>query len=212
MKCLQKPNEGFYLDLYEALLLPDCVSRSSYFQSQFRRDFATIKSRSLSSEGFQFCTKTIPKLGKAFDAGLIEGQFHCPLEFKRLKGKSIPVFLQGCFALVFDCDRGILLPRPSEWAVKHIREVCFWYYKLELDYSQKEKEKIITSFRTVDEELGQSELIRRIDESLDVRIASEITGGTIYDSTPVGVFSSFNPKDIIPRHGPGAVATGERGE
>lgn len=208
MKNLQKPDLGFYLDLYEALLLPDCVSQSSYFQSQSRKDFLTIKRRSSSSEGYQFCTKTIPKLGKAFDTALVESKFVCPREFKRLRGKSIPVFLQAYFRLVFDCDTGELLPDPPVWAIKHIRQVCFFMYKLEFPYSLDEEKVVIDNFVKTDEELGQIEL----DDNLDVAIARDMTGGTMYNSTPINIFGAFDPFDIVPKHGPGAVATGEKGE
>jgi hypothetical protein len=143
---------------------------------------------------------------------LVENQFQIPREFKALKGKRIPCFLQGFFQLIFDCNSGELLPDPAIWAIKAVRQICFWVYKLELPYSTKDTVKVLNSFISTELELGQSELESAIDQSVDVRIASEMTGGTIYNGTPVNIFGNFDPEDINPRHGPGAVATGEKGE
>lgn len=208
-KYLEEPIEEFYLDLFESLLLPDCVSSSSYFQSQSRKDYTTVLSRSSSSECFQFCTKTLPKLGKAFDAGLVNGQFLCPREFKRArKNMSIPAFLQGYFALVFNCEDGTLLAEPAEFAVKHIRQVCFWYYKLELPFSRKEEANTIAKFIATEVELEGLDL----ESNLDLDIAADMTGGTFYSGQSINIFGNFDPDDITPKHGPGAVASGEKGE
>jgi len=208
-KNLEELGVEFYHDLYEALLLPDCVSQNSYFQSQSRKDFRTILSRSSSSERFQFCTKTMPKLGKALDAGLVEGKFLCPREFKRSrKGSSIPAFLQGYFALVFNWQDGFLLPDPDVSAVKHIRQVCFVFYKLELGYKAEEEAKVIANFEATESELETLDLA----SNLDVKIAADMTGGTIFNNTVINIFGNLDPKDINPKHGPGAVATGEKGE
>jgi hypothetical protein len=211
MKPLQKPNEGFYLDLLEVLLLPDYVSQSSFFQSQFRKDLKTICSR-VSCEGFQFCTKTLPKLGKALERGLVEGQFQCPSEFKTKKDTKIPTFMWAFFALVFNCEDGKLLPDARTDAIKHLLQVLFWYYKLELPYDDKTSRRVLDAFVEAEEELGQFELACAPDSNIDVRIASELTAGTIYDNTAVNIFGNFHPMDILPKHGPGAVATGEKGE
>lgn len=208
-KNLEEPSEEFYLAIFEALLLPDCASLDTYFQSQSRKDYRTILSRSSSSERFQFCTKTLPKLGKAFDAALVDGQFLCPREFKRSrKGSCIPAFMQAYFALVFNCEDGKILAEPALHAVKHIRQICFWYYKLELPFSPKEERKVISSFEKTEEELGYLDL----SANLDVKVAANLTGGTFYSGQSVNLFGSFDPESIIPKHGPGAVASGEKGE
>jgi hypothetical protein len=138
---------------------------------------------------------------------LVENLFHCPSEFKKQKGKSIPVFLQAYFAQIFD-DDGELLPDPSVFAIKHIRQICFLVYKLELPYSPAEEKVVLDNFLRTEEELASIEL----DHNLDVMVARDFTAGTVYNGDYVNIFGHFDPKDVHPKHGPGAVATGEKGE
>jgi hypothetical protein len=191
---------GFYTELYEALLLPLRVSQDSYFQSCSRRDFATIQARSTSLEGFSFLTKTLPKLDKALIQGLLNSKFACPREFKkRSRLSSIPAFLHAYFSLVFDDESGNLLADAQEWAIQHIRNVCGFVYKLEVPFSDDENQRIVDGFIETESDLSSISLTT----SSDVLDAADITER---------VFKDFNPMDIIPKHGPGAVASGQKGE
>jgi hypothetical protein len=137
-------------------------------------------------------------LGKAFDQGLVSGRFTIPREFKKAHGdRSRPAFLQAYFNLVFDED-GLLLDTATVDAIKHIRQVCMFAYKLEVPYSEEDESRVIENFVSTDEglELTQSELLDDIMPLMQL-----IT---------LKVFADFDHKDILPRHGPGAVATGER--
>jgi len=105
--------------------------------------------------------------------------------------------LQEYFNLLFN-GSGVLLESASPEAVRHLRQVLYFAYKLEAPYSSEDEARVIETFVQTDKELefGGDALSESV---LDV--AAEITAR---------IFESFDPKDIVPRHGPGAVATGER--
>jgi hypothetical protein len=145
-----------------------------------------------------FLTKTLPKLGKALDSGLASNNFSLPLEFKHSHGqRSIPAFMQAYFKLLFDAD-GVLLDEASSAAVLHCRQVLFFAYKLEIPFSEEQNIKVLDEFVLTDRDLSL-QLDKDSQEILEV--ASFITAD---------VFADFDHADIVPRHGPGAVATGER--
>lgn len=159
-------------------------------------DSRTICTR-VHSEGLSFLTKTLPRLGRAFDEALESGVLHLPRCFKKEHGSvSRPAFMQAYFRTVFDED-GHLRADPNVYAIKHIRQVMFGFYKLELPFASDSERQVIDSF--VSTESGLENFNVPIDDIYDV------AGWVIED-----VFEGFDPKDIKPRHGPGAVATGER--
>lgn len=189
-----KSQAEVYLDLCLQLLRddPDRLNPSK----QLSRDIETMKSR-FSGESLSFLTKTLPKLGKALDDGLNKQRFTPCEGFRSLKGWRTPEFLQAYFNRVFDRD-GTLLEDACPKAIKALRQVLFFAYKLELPYSEEQETAVLQSFLSTEKELASLDLSSA--ESM-LTLASKITAG---------IFEGFNPKDIIPRHGPGAVATGEK--
>ena len=194
---LKSQEEVFYLRLHTLLVRSDPLDTSSMKNRFLRADIKTLSSR-FQCEGLAFLTKSLPKLGKALDQALVSGMFNIPLGFKRSKSNaSIPAFLQAYFNMVFNED-GILRDTASAEVISHLRQILFFAYKLELPYSVSQESLVIEKFKTVDEELDMQcdPLASEI-----LHLAKIITGR---------VFNGFNHKDIRPRHGPGAVATGEK--
>lgn len=184
-----------YLDLVLSVVDQDPLGITS--RKDLDMDRRTLCNR-FESEGLSFLTKTLPLLGKALDLGLVESSFCVPREFKKAhKCTGIPAFLQAYFKLVFDVD-GLLLERANPDAVKHLRQVLFMLYKLELPYSKAAEDRVITNFTATELEL---ELGADIETSALLAAASYIIRDILVD---------FDPKDIMPKHGPGAVATGEK--
>ena len=184
----------FYVDLLVSMIVCDPLKLSS--PKHLRKDIESLRAR-CASEGLSFLTKTLPKLGKALDKGLEDGTFSLPGEFKHShQSKYKPAFLQVYFNAVFG-DDGHLLDIPNAYAVKHLRQVLFAFYKLKLDYSSSEEEAVLASFKATEAEL----------KALTTPVADQIDLATwIVDE----LFRDFDPLDIVPRHGPGAVATGEK--
>lgn len=190
-----KSQVEFYLDLCVQLVCCDPLNLTS--QKHLRRDIQTLRSR-CQAEGLSFLTKTLPKLGKALDQGLIESRFSTPREFKHSHdSRNIPAFMQVYFKRVFDGE-GNLLDEADTNAVKHLRQVCFLLYKLEIAYDRSDESRVIEAFVQTEREL---ELPGDVESAAILAAASYVTRD---------VFRGFDPKDIVPRHGPGAVATGER--
>ena len=184
----------FYVDLCTELLRQDPIRTS---QRMLKRDVEELTSR-VAHEGVSFLTKTLPKLGKALDEGINTSSFTIPSNFKSSKGnRSIPAFMQEYFKLVFD-DEGLLLETACVDAIKHLRQVLFSVYKLELGYTETAKMQVISNFVETESEL---ELGSDMWTQSLIETASHVAENVLMD---------FDPKSIVPRHGPGAVATGER--
>jgi len=171
-------------------------------------------------EGISFLTKTLPRLGKALNRalagdGLLDGT---KLRFTTLPDSKLPKFLGELFQQVFAND-GSVLPTPCVKSIKSLTEVLAVFYKLELRSSPDDEQRVLDRFLKVEEELVVSderldELSKQLQANLHERLLS-------HDSSFVQIarrarillsrlFASFDVKDIYPRHGPGAVSTGEK--
>ena len=181
------------LGLYKGIF-SDLATFSS--SKEISRDLQTFENR-LKNEGITFCTSTLPSLGKAIYRSFETGSLNCPSNFRRTKGTTLPAFLRGLFSKVYE-PTGELKVQPCYRSLKAIVQVCFLVYKLELPYKRKLREKVIQNFVEVESELKDL-FIDSTDHILD-------DARNIMTS----IFKGFNPQNIEPRHGPGAVATGER--
>lgn len=195
---LPKSQVEFYLDLCVQLVRCDPLRICS--SKELNRDIETMKSR-VATEGLSFLTKTLPQLGKSLDEALTTQTFSVPRAFKRAHGySSIPAFMQAYFKVVLN-ESGLLREEFDVGALTHLRQVLFFAYKLEVPYSPDDVSRAIEKFVTIEEELELELPHAELSPVLD--LASRIAEG---------ILSDFDPKDILPRHGPGAVATGERME
>jgi hypothetical protein len=189
-----KSQVDVYVGLIEQLLRCDPLSVAS---KHLRKDIIVMKQR-YHSEGLSFLTKTLPKLGKALDHGLASNHFSVPREFKRShENSSIPAFMQEYFKRLFDAN-GTLLDTADPAAVIHLRQVLFFVYKLEVPFTDEQNQRVLDDFVQTDETLG-------LDLDKDSREILEVSSFITED-----VFHEFDIHDITPKHGPGAVATGER--
>lgn len=194
MAALKSPGDDLYVDLLLNVLHD---SRHLYLsEADLRRDVETIRSR-VAREGLPFLTVSLPKLGKALDRSLETGMFERPKEFKSRGNRSeIPALFSGMLMPAFD-DEGRLVEMSAE-RLKALRQATFFFYKLALPYSKDQEEAVIRSFLETEEEVSRY-LIPQDD--WDVATAADLVED---------VLLGFDPKDIVPRHGPGAVATGEK--
>jgi hypothetical protein len=192
---LRNSHSEDYLDLVLSVLDQDPLGITS--RKDLDRDRRTLCDR-FEAEGLSFLTKTLPLLGKALDLGLVESSLCVPREFKKAhKCTGIPAFLQTYFRLVFAED-GMLLEQADPRAVKHLRQVLFMLYKLELPYSEASEKRVIASFVATERELELG--------------SDSPTGDLLAAASYIvrDVLMGFDPMDVMPKHGPGAVATGER--
>lgn len=185
----------FVLDLY-AKLFEDLQQRYPGESKSLARDLETLRSR-VTSEGLSFVTRILPKLGKAFDASLDTGRLEVPREFKRSHGnRAIPAFLQAMLSLCYGPDGQLGMPDSD--VIRDVRQVCYLVYKLEIPFTKSQEDAVIQRFLDTEEEISSAEITLEEPVLLGAQRALRI------------VFEGFDPRDITPRHGPGAVATGEK--
>jgi len=191
--------------------------------TQRRNTLEKVSSR-CTAEGLSFLTKSLPKLGKAFDKALSGYAKLNSIEhrFDPMPNSKLPRFLGELFSLVLQPDGG-LLPQPNIQAVGAIRQLCYLFYKYELPYSAEQENAVISQFIKTEDDLstvqGTLESIRGalLNESSTYirrrKISSESSTVEVAREAKIllsRVFSSFDPYNITPRHGPGAVATKQR--
>jgi hypothetical protein len=165
-----------------------------------------------------FLTKTLPRLGKALDRALSSNDpLDCPYE-RKLKGTKLPRFLGELFMRVFDSD-GKVLPTPCVECIKSLREVFYLFYKYKLPYTTDQEQTVLQKFITTEEEVGATNIrLYLLKGQADATLTRCIPNiGT--ERTKVirrarvllhRVLSRFDHRDIVPRHGPGAVSTKEK--
>lgn len=176
-----------------------------------------------SREGIGFLTKTLPRLGKALDRALSgEVPFNCP-GFDLIPGTKLPRFLGELFKRVFTLD-GWVLPTPCVISVKHLRQLCFVFYKYELPYASEQEQEVLVQFQKTDESL------ERLNHTCsNVTVCDPPFSSCPRCTHPFGLdisepmkkiviraqqllsmlFRTFDERDIYPRHGPGSVSTKE---
>lgn len=190
--------KNYLLDLYETLL-GDLSVRYPSQSADFARDVETVRSR-VRAEGIEFLTKVLPRLGKAIDESFDTGILKVPFGILKMSKKypGVPAFLQGLTRMIYTSEGVLDSPDPD--VIRDVRQACFLLYKYELDYTEEQIERVLHSFCLTDVQLPTSpdEL-----ECQDLDLASQIIKE---------VLSDFDPRDVLPKHGPGAVASGEKGD
>lgn len=160
------------------------------------RDLMKISSR-IESEGISFLTKSLPRLGKAFDKALQGSEPLVSEGFSKLPGTVIPKLFGWLLGRVFSAD-GYVRSDADITAIKQARQLFTAMYKLELPYEPATEKSVADSFIQVEEEIKNL--------NFDLKDPVIKRARTIISR----VFAGVDHRDIVPRHGPGAVATGER--
>lgn len=175
----------------------------------------------LRDDGISFLTERLPHLGKCLDKALtyrhkLTTDIH---GFAPMSGSELPAFAGELFRLVFELD-GTLRPDSDAQCVATLRQLLFAFYKYELPFKKYQKEQVLAKFERTELELSTwSPIIQEIGDKAtsyalagfrapcpDPRVRSVLSARKFLWE----LFRGFDPKDIIPRHGPGAVATKQR--
>jgi len=186
---------GFLLDVY-GKLLADISSRIPDIAAQLERDERTLRER-VSSEGIQVLTMVLPKLGKALESGLECGRYNPVTGVKSAKNVLYPLLFCSLWGRVFSED-GILLPAPCCQSIKYLRQLLYLAYKIDIPYPIEKQLGVIQAFEKVEEE----DLAQPITTNAEVMWRAS----AILDSALRGL----DLREIEPRHGNGAVASGEK--
>lgn len=209
------------LDQYKlvaALLLDVHTSHGVVFNTKSLRNTTGVVKRRLLSEGIGFLTKTLPRLGKAFDKAL---SGDTPLDasklgFPTLPNSQLPRFLGELFQSVLHPD-GTVLQDPCAKCVGTLRLILYYLYKYETKYSEDQEHAVINRFEKTEDDLRQvSADLCTLQVSVEATMLSRRRRCKASDRETIvrearillsRVFSGLDLKDITPRHGPGVVAT-----
>lgn len=206
-----------------AALIHDAYSaRGLVFNStrSLRLTQSKVKRR-LMAEGMGFLTKTLPRLGKAFDKVLTGSTKLNAVElgFDPADGCEYPKLFGELFSCVLQPDGG-LLPSPCTECVSVLRQLLFVFYKYELPYTDEQEHEVLSKFKQTEKDLTELEpFFENLEASVrasysyrvgDSRVASTTAIARVAKDLLAEVFLKFDPYDIFPRHGPGVVATKQR--
>ncbi len=153
----------------------------------------------VSKEGLKFLTVTLPSFGRAVDTALSKGIPLAVPYLRKKKGSSNPLLLGWLTERIFAHD-GVELEKSDSRAVRHLRQILYFLYKVPIKHDQQSEDRTIRSFVVVDEEIARP-------LPTDVKNQSILNVARAFIARTVGSIDYLN---IDPRHGPGAVATGEK--
>lgn len=210
------------VNLIAALLTDVQTSHDGVFNKRsLRLTLNKVRAR-VRYEGIGFLTKSLPRLGKALDKAL-SGNIKLDsvkLGFDAMPNSKLPRFLGEFFSLVFHPD-GTVLHNPCAESVRVMRQVFGILYKYKLPFTDRQEQDVIAKFvKTEQEVIEHSPILQSYALQL-AEIRTRRARGRFSGNSPPLVlrraqillkrlFEHFDPTDIIPRHGPGAVSTGER--
>jgi hypothetical protein len=228
------------LELIAAVLRDVHNAHGTVFNTTDLRNTINLVKRRYRAEGLSFLTKTLPKLGKAFDKAIAGG---APLHAsdvgfnkKRIRETDwdaagmpvsenlveveLPNFLWEFTSRVLSSE-GSILRDPCSSSVKVVRQVCYLFYKYKLPYTDEQEHAVVSAFEKTESDLKTTDA--RLEEIQDRVLVSYTPrpelpdkGDPALDITHEArrllyrLFASFDPTDITPRHGPGMVATKQR--
>ena len=196
-----KIDTPFYVGLISAVL-KDAAIISNQTDTELARDLQEIEARTR-SEGISFLTRTLPSLAKSMDNALAMST--C-LDFKGFKSDEVvklPRFMRSYFEQVFD-EFGWERSDASPLAIKCIRQVLYLFYKLNLPPTEEQCNEVVDLFIRTDKSLSFDSLKTSPYEKWVIRYARGLICRVL------GGVSPLDPVLFRPRHGPGAVATGEK--
>jgi hypothetical protein len=149
----------------------------------------------------------------AFDGALEEGIFKAPEGFGKVRNTELPEFLYAHFARIFSKD-GLLLDVVDIPSLRHIRQVCSAFYKLEFPISKPQEKEAIARYMENEAWVCRfltNEKLWSSPEDKSLVSGAALLVKYVFDHPSGRDELGFNPKDILPRHGPGKVSTGELG-
>jgi hypothetical protein len=179
------------MTLYSALVSSvqgDIASRFCLTQQETDEWLFAVQ-QGIADKGIQFLTVTLPSIGKLLDRSL---QGDTWFEYSDLIPKTLYLLVWGHNGFIRS-NAG----HPAAEVIRALRQFVYLFYKLELPFTPLDELKVVYEFIETD---------RNLPGSFDLR--DPILRRARAFCTRL--FSKFNPRNIIPRHGPGAVSTGEK--
>jgi len=202
-----------------------CLHGEVFTPRAYRLTLSKVKKR-FAREGISFATKTLPRLAKALDRALTG---EVPLNstgWRKLPNSQLPIFMGELFQCIFSHD-GWILPKPCGNCIERLRDLLYCFYKYEIPYSQEQELSVLESFKRTEDDLKQHRVVCPSYSTCDLtsigcerRFCWKASGttNTRYDAIIIKareslekLFADFDERSIVPKHGPGAVSTKEKG-
>lgn len=162
----------------------------------------TYLRKSKAEDGLCFNTVHLPKLGKAIYISLETGKLPIVPEFKFRNGR--PVFLKELFSVIYDAEGNLrdLVRRSHMIRTLHkLLQLCMMFYKYEDADSHDNTSELVAAFRAL-----QSDRNGFLEGELSLKQLTILSKAKVLIHKVLG---NFDPLDIKPFHGSGAVKTGE---
>lgn len=165
-------------------------------------DVKTIRGRS-EHEGISFLTITLPTFGKDFQYCLDQG-FVVPKAFLAFRkvGSCLPSFLRGFTEQVFCPSTGVLLDEPDIEAILAVRQLTLIFSKILLPCTPERERAAMSSYVQCDMEVENVEACLPDSDVSEFGRMAQLLFGDLFCSLDRKIYE----REIIPKHGPGAVA------
>lgn len=191
----------------------------------------------MNEEGTSFLTKASFAFGKHLDQVLSESEVLNPAKFRfaTRPGTRLPIYL-GELIETFITKDGVVSPSANANCVANVRQILLSFGKYELPYKTKLEDNVVSQFIKTESDLFE---LDSFFSTWNTWVETKQLSGHHLNLYPTGVFglidqdtpqdskrltqsvrvarillqrvlSNFDYRDIVPRHGPGAVATKQR--
>lgn len=189
-------------DLHDTLAVCyDQLPSHPFNLSKERKADVAYVVRRCEAEGLGFALQALPLIGKFLDAYLGRKDSPAPRGFRPFDEHGYPLFLRSFWYLVRTYETSELGAEHLARSIQVFRTLSFGFYKLEVPFTTAQADKMQAAFMAAESDLSAWQ------ETSDTRVTS------LARSACTRALEGFNFQDAFcPRHGPGAVATGEKDE
>jgi len=186
------------VSLHNAVL----ADAGTFCTTDVRKDQETLVRRA-EDEGDSLVTITLPLLGKALEQGLATKQWPAHMVSPKWQHHGgLPAFMRGFLSRVFDAKTGYLLDDPDVECIWAVRQVCYLTNKVERECSPERVANAFGQFVETDAEIANIlDLVPQDERMVLTRTFRRLFSGILDAIEPL-----VAQYDLIPKHGPGAVA------
>lgn len=223
------------IDLYEALSLTSRLLRARpdfdpawcaefpRFDREAKADISYIRRR-VFKEGIGFLAHALPNLDRALLGFLERGLWANPIGFEpfvsNVRGVKTPRFLRAFWRLVlitefFTVGDDVVMKTAVGRVIRVARSIFRSCDKLDLPYEEELVQRKLNGFKEIEKELQNLSIDPENPIVVKARhvVANVLRGFEPLERAREGLKPwDCIPEEWLPRHGPGAVATGERDE
>jgi hypothetical protein len=170
------------------------------------RDFKTVTDR-VEIEGQSFLTITLPSFASDLQKALAEGRVG-PASFAGFdKRGQLPRFLGGLLGQIFDSGSGLLLDNPSVTAIQAVRQVTMAFAKIELECSSERIQTAYQGYVECERDVKLGDKRRGLGHYADFGNIVRLLWSDLNSRLDRRIYDG----ELAPKHGPGAVADGLKG-